>query len=100
MLCGICLSSGPQSKKKRKEKKRKRNIDKSLDLARELKKLWNMKVIVIPIVDIVLGTAPKGLGDKLRELEIIGRNRFIQNTALLKSARFLIKIPGELIDSS
>ena len=30
--------------------------DKYLDLAQEMKKLWNMKVMVIPIVTGVLGT--------------------------------------------
>ena len=44
--------------------KRKENekMDKYLDLARELKKLWNMKVKVIPIVVGALGTVPKGIG--------------------------------------
>ena len=35
--------------------------DKYLDLAKELKKLWNMKVTVIPIVIGALGTVTKGL---------------------------------------
>ena len=35
--------------------------NKFLDLAKELKKLWNMKVIVIQIVIGVLGTVTKGL---------------------------------------
>ena len=35
--------------------------DKYLDLARELKKLWNMKVRLIPIVSGTLGTVTKGL---------------------------------------
>ena len=35
--------------------------DKYLDLARELKKLWNMKVIIIPIVIGAFGTVTKGL---------------------------------------
>ena len=33
--------------------------DKYLDLARELKKLWNMKVIIIPIVIGAFGTVTK-----------------------------------------
>ena len=33
---------------------------KYLDLARELKKLWNMKVTIIPIVSGPLGTVTKG----------------------------------------
>ena len=47
--------------------------DKYLDLARELKKLWNMKVTVIPIVIGALGTIPKGFVRGLEELEIGGR---------------------------
>ena len=34
--------------------------DKSLDLARELKKLWNMQVTIIPIVISAFGTVTKG----------------------------------------
>ena len=34
--------------------------NKYLDLARELKKLWNMKVTVIPILIGALGTVTKG----------------------------------------
>ena len=33
--------------------------DKYLDLARELKKLWHMKVMIIPIVIVALGTVTK-----------------------------------------
>ena len=32
--------------------------DKYLDLARELKKLWNMKAMIVPIVIGALGTIP------------------------------------------
>ena len=35
--------------------------DKYLDLARELKKLWNMRVTIVPIVIGALGTITKGL---------------------------------------
>ena len=35
--------------------------DKYLDLDRELKKLWNMKVTIIPIVIVAFGTVTKGL---------------------------------------
>ena len=34
--------------------------DKYLDLARGLKKLWNMQVTVLPIIINALGTVPKG----------------------------------------
>ena len=42
---------------KRKERKK---INNYLDLARELKKQWSMKVMVILIVIGTLGTVPKG----------------------------------------
>ena len=35
--------------------------NKYLDLARELKKLWNMKVTIVPIVIGAFGTITKGL---------------------------------------
>ena len=44
--------------------------DDYLDLTRELRKLWNMKVMVIPIVIGTLGTVLKGLRRRLEELEI------------------------------
>ena len=43
-----------------------------LDLARELKKKWNMKVTVIPIVIAALGTVTEGLIKRQEDLEIRG----------------------------
>ena len=61
--------------------------DKYLDLARELKKLWNMKVTVIPIVIGALGTVDKGLGTRTRELgNNRGRVETVQTAVLLRSA--------------
>ena len=44
--------------------------DKYLDLARELKKLWNMKVTIIPIVIGAFGTVTKGSLKGLEDLEV------------------------------
>ena len=44
--------------------------DTYLDLARELKKLWNMKVTIIPIVIDAFGTVTKGLLKGLEDLEL------------------------------
>ena len=63
--------------------------DKYLDLARELKKIWNMKVTIIPIVIGALGTVTKGLIQGLEDLEIAGRMETVQSTALLSWARIL-----------
>ena len=85
--------------KKKKKKKKKELAElwtflsqltkEYLDLAKELKKLWNMKVIVIPIVISALGTVSEGLVKGLKDLEIRGREETIQTTALLWLARIL-----------
>ena len=51
--------------------------DNYLELARELKKLWNMKETFIPIVIGALGTVTKGLLKGLEDLEIRGRVKTI-----------------------
>ena len=66
--------------------------DKYLDLARELKKLWNMKVTIIPIVIGAFGTVTKGLLKGLEDLEVGGRVEIIQTTALLRTARILRRV--------
>ena len=63
--------------------------DEFLDLAWELKKLWNMKVMIIPIVIGAFGTVTKGLLKGLEDLEIGGRVEIIQTTAL-RTASILI----------
>ena len=51
--------------------------DKYLDLARELKKLSNMKVTIIPIVISAFGTVTKGLLKGLEDLEVGGLVKII-----------------------
>ena len=68
--------------------------DKYLDLARELKKLWNMQVTIIPIVIGAFGTVTKGLLKGLEDLEVGGRVETIQTTALLRTARILRRVLG------
>ena len=77
--CGLCYPSDHRVKLKECEKK-----DKYLDLARELKKLWNMKMTIIPIVIGALGTVTKGLVQRLDDLEIRRRVENIQTTTLLR----------------
>ena len=66
--------------------------DKYLDLARELKKLWNMQVTIIPIVIGAFGTVTKGLLKGLENLEVGRRVETIQMTALLRTARILRRV--------
>ena len=53
--------------------------DEYLDLARELKKkkLWHMKVTVIPVVIDALGTIAKELVKELEDLDIWGQVEII-----------------------
>ena len=73
---------------KMKESKKKDNY---LDFAREWKKLWNMKVTILPIVICTLGTVTKGLVKGMEDLEIKKWVETIQTTALLRSVRILRK---------
>ena len=54
---------------KLKEREKK---DKNLDFARELKKIWNMKLKIIPVVVVAVGTVTKGLLKGLDDLEVGG----------------------------
>ena len=66
--------------------------DKYFDLARELKKLWNMKLSIVTIVIGAFGTVTEGLLKGLEDLEVGGRVETIQTTSLLKTARILRRV--------
>ena len=66
--------------------------DKYLDLARDVKKLWNMPVTIIAIVIGAFGTVTKGLLKGLEDLEVGGRVETIQATALLRTTRILRRV--------
>ena len=99
------------NKKKKKEKKRICKIvdfavladhriklkecekkDKYLDLARELKNLWNMKVTIVPIAIGAFGTVTKRLLKGLENLKVGGRVEIIQTTTLLRTTRILGRV--------
>ena len=65
---------------------------KYLDLAKELKKLWNMKVTIVPIVFGAFGTVTKGLLKGLEGLEVGRRVETIQMKASLRTARILRRV--------
>ena len=75
-------------KLKKNEKK-----DKFLDLARKLKKLWNVKVTVIPIVFGALDIVIKGLVQGLEDLEI---SRDHPNYCIVEISQNTKKSPGDL----
>ena len=74
-----------------------KECDKYFDLARELKKLWNMKVTIVQILIGAFGTTTKGLSKGLEDLEVGG---WVEMTALLRTARILrqvLEIWGDLL---
>ena len=83
----VSVPADHRVKLKENEKK-----DKYLDLARELKNLWNMKVMFITIVIDTFGTVTKGLLKGLEDLEIREREETIQTTTLLRSGRILRRV--------
>ena len=75
--------------------KKKKKKDEYLGLARKLKKLWNIKVVVIPVVIGVLCTVTKGLVQGLEDLEkeMSGDH---QNYSRIKTGQNTEKSPGDL----
>ena len=67
-------------------------IDKYRDLAREVSKLWNVKVAIIPVVIGALGTVPTMLESRIKEIGISIKTAQIQKTVLLGTARILRKV--------
>ena len=66
--------------------KENEKVDEYVNLAREVKKLCNMKVTVITFLVCLLGTVPKIMEKRLMEVEISGRIETILIIALLRSA--------------
>ena len=61
---------------------------------RELKTLWNIRVIIISFIVGAIEIVSKSKEKKLAELEIIERFETIENRALLKSVRILRRVSG------
>ena len=75
--------------------------DKYLDLAKELKKLWNMKVTIVPIVIGAFGTITKGLLKGLADLEAGGlgswrTSRDCPNDSITENGQNTEKSHGDL----
>ena len=67
-------------------------MDKYVDLARKLEKLWSMKVTIILIVIGAFGTITKGLLKGLGDLSVGGRMETIQTTLLR-----MVRIPRRIL---
>ena len=62
------------------------------DLGRELQKIWNVKVKIIPLVAGSLGAIPSQFGDRLKQVGITAGTAQVQKTVLLGPARILRKV--------
>ena len=71
------------------EEKEKDKIEKYQDLGRELQKIWNVKVKIIPLVVGSLGAIPKQLGNRLKQIGITAGTGQVQKTVLHGTARIL-----------
>ena len=73
---------------------RRRKIEKYEGLGRELQKIWDVKVKIIPLVVASLGAIPKQFGKRLKQIGITARTAQVQKTVLLGTARILRKVLG------
>ena len=58
-------------------------------MGRELQKIWNVNVKVIPVVVGSLGVIPKQFSNRLKQIGITAGTAQIQKTVLLGTARLL-----------
>ena len=72
--------------------KEEEKIEKYRDLAREVAKLWNVRVKIIPVVIGALGTIPNDLEERINEMGISLKTAQIQMSVLLGTARILRKV--------
>ena len=71
---------------------KKDKIEKYQELGRELQKIWNIKVKIIPLVVGSLGVIPKQFRNRLKQIGITAGTAQVQKTVLLGTARILRKV--------
>ena len=72
--------------------KYKNKIEKYQDLGKELQKISNVKVMIIPLVLGSLGAIPKQFGNRLKQIGITVGAAQVQKTVLLETAILLRKV--------
>ena len=71
----------------RVEEKEKDKIEIYQDLGRELQKMWNVKVKIIPLAAGSVGALPKQFANRLKQIGIKAGTTQVQKTVLLGTAR-------------
>ena len=74
------------------EEKEKDKIEKYQDLGRELQKIWNVKVNIIPLIVGSLGIIYKQFSNRLKQIGIRAGTAQVQKVVLLETARILRKV--------
>ena len=74
------------------EEKEKDNIEKYQDLGRELQKIWNVKMKIMPLVVGSLCAIPKQFGNGLKQIGITAGTAQVQKTVLLGMTTILRKL--------
>ena len=74
------------------DEKEKDKVEKHQDLGRELQKIWNVKVKIIPLVVGSLGAIPKQFGHRLKQIDTTAGTTQVQKTVLLETDRILRKV--------
>ena len=69
-------------------------VEKYQNLARKLRRMWEVKTKVVPIVLGALGTVPLRLKGNLKDIGVDTSITLIQKCTLLGSARILRKVLG------
>ena len=90
--CKIIDFAVPGDSRIEEKEKGKDKLEKYQDLGRDLQKIWNVKVKVIPLVVGSLGAIPKQFGNKLKQIGIAVGTAQVQKTVLLGTARKLRKV--------
>ena len=73
------------------EEKEKEKIEKYQDLRRELQKIWNVRVTIIPLAVGSLGPIPKQFGNRLKQIGVTAETGQVQMIVLFGTARILRK---------
>ena len=74
------------------EEKEKDKIENYQDLGRELQKIWNIKVKIMPLVVASLDALPKQFDNRLKQIGITAGTAQVQKTVLLGTSRIFRKV--------
>ena len=74
------------------KEKESEKVEKYQNLARELRRMWEVKTKVVPIVLVTLGTVQLRLEANLKDIGVDTSITLFQKSALLGSARTLRKV--------